>query len=312
MTPAQPPVLTMIIPVYNRREMLPRVLGCVEKALRIQPFDVIVVDNGSTDGSADEATRLLRAMPLLTTTRRMVLQETRRGASAARNCGLAATGTPYVMFFDSDDTFEPELPQLAVETALATGSDLIVWEIDTTTHSYLPPTYPCGKRGHHLFHGSLSTQRYAVRTDLLRRAGGWNEELPVWNDLECGVRILAQHPTISEVPGRRALAHVLQHAASITGSRFSDRPGQRELSLDAIEQTYNRTGATDMIPMVDARRLILAEIYAREGARDAAEALRRKVYGRPYKWRTAAALRLVATVQHILGRGGSATALALL
>lgn len=305
------PQLTMVIPVRNRPELIMRVLECVEQASGMSVFDVIVVDNGSTDDTASVVRDRLVGMKPGGGAMLRLISESTPGACAARNKGLSVVRTPYVMFFDSDDMFNPELPGRIIEAVTMSDPDLVLWEVERTDGAYIPPTRRWQQRGHHLFHASLSTQRYAVRTSLVRGVGGWNESLPVWNDLELGVRLLGASPVGCYLEGKPPVSF-FSHSESITGRKFSDRPGQRERSLDAIEAFYRKSGMTDMLAMVDARRLILADIYRREGDIAAASVLTKLVGSHRYNLRRRLSLKAVALTQRLLGHGGSAVALRLL
>jgi glycosyltransferase involved in cell wall biosynthesis len=94
------PLLSAVIPVWNRRRL---VRDAIDSALAQRPgeVEVIVVDDASTDGTADEVERVYG-------TRVRVLRMPRHGGvSAARNTGVrAATGT-FLGFLDSDDLWLP-------------------------------------------------------------------------------------------------------------------------------------------------------------------------------------------------------------
>jgi glycosyltransferase involved in cell wall biosynthesis/peptidoglycan/xylan/chitin deacetylase (PgdA/CDA1 family) len=102
--PGAVPELSIVIPTHNRRDLLRR---CLE-ALRTQTqdpetFEVIVVDDGSTDGSADVAEGI--ATPF----RLRVLRLEKRGMSGARNAGVEVAGGPICLFLDDDVVASPEL-----------------------------------------------------------------------------------------------------------------------------------------------------------------------------------------------------------
>ncbi len=303
----------MVIPVRNRRVLVEGVLRCVARALEQCAFNVTVVDNGSADDTAAVVRRHFDAMRGIAGQAELkLIEEPRQGACIARNAGLRTVTTPFVMFFDSDDEFDADLPErISQQICDSPDVDMICWNVAYTDGASLPPTARCMSRGNHLMHGSLATQRYAVRTALVNDIGAWNETLPVWNDLELGMRLYLRRPVLVMLGGNPPV-RILRHDESITGKRFSDRPGERELSLDAIEDVCREWKREDMIPLIDAKRLILAEVYRREGSGEAADALRKRVFGvrRPLVQRLA--LRAVAGVQRLIGRGGSATALLLL
>src|ERR1700761_203811 len=98
-----PLTVSAVIPTYNRAHLLPRSIGSALAALG--PGDeVIVVDDGSTDGTDElvksygDPVRLVRGA--------------HRGAGAARNLGYAAAAGPLVAFLDSDDEWFPDKIEL--------------------------------------------------------------------------------------------------------------------------------------------------------------------------------------------------------
>ena len=94
------PRVDVIIPVYNSVET---VAESVESALgqTFTDFEVIVVDDGSTDASAEVLSRY--------GARIKVLAQPNRGLSAARNAGVRLGTAEYVAFLDADDIWEPEM-----------------------------------------------------------------------------------------------------------------------------------------------------------------------------------------------------------
>jgi glycosyltransferase involved in cell wall biosynthesis len=94
------PEVSVVIPTRNRRELL---LRSVASALGQEgvALEVIVVDDGSDDGTAEAVTGLC------TRKVRLVRHRTNRGVSAARNAGIAHARAPWVAFLDDDDLWAP-------------------------------------------------------------------------------------------------------------------------------------------------------------------------------------------------------------
>lgn len=265
--------ITIVIPAYNRAHTLPRTLLSVEKQT-VAPARVVLVDNASTDGTfslmSDWASRQTGFEVLL-------LREEKAGACAARNCGLREVETEFVMFFDSDDEMLPShVEDFSKAIARNPGADIFGRSIiteDIAGHrrklyfTHHDPMF------NHLFRGCLSTQRIVARTALVRRVGGWNEDLPAWNDFELGVRLLLASDRIVSLPGDPSVI-TYQLAESITGTSFSAKAGQWEKALDCIEKLLSSAGRTDLLKWIDCRRMILAAHYAQEGSADLAAALR--------------------------------------
>lgn len=107
--------LSIIIPAYNAASYLPQCLDSI-LAQEHQDCEVIVVDDGSTDGTA----ALLKHYPEV-----KVIHQANRGMSTARNRGLDEARGEYVLFVDSDDL----LPDGALATLAAelSGEDIIAF-----------------------------------------------------------------------------------------------------------------------------------------------------------------------------------------
>ncbi|WP_060177365.1 glycosyltransferase family 2 protein [Streptomyces sp. IMTB 1903] len=113
MTPSacRPPVADLVLPCLDEAEALPWVLARVPSGWR-----AIVVDNGSTDGSADLA-RSLGAT---------VVHEARRGFGAACHAGLLAARADFVCFCDCDASMDPALLAPMAERVAAGEADLLL------------------------------------------------------------------------------------------------------------------------------------------------------------------------------------------
>ena len=94
------PLLTMVVPTYNCVSYLDECLGSVLGQLP-KDCELVVVDDGSTDGTADA----LASYEAHGKTK--VLYREHRGASATRNVGLETASGTYVAFIDCDDTMKP-------------------------------------------------------------------------------------------------------------------------------------------------------------------------------------------------------------
>jgi glycosyltransferase involved in cell wall biosynthesis len=115
--------LSVIVPVYNGEAHL---LECL-KSLASQTFadlEVLVINDGSTDGSLAIATKFSRDDP-----RFSVISTTNRGVSAARNTGLEAARGTYVTFVDADDWVEPSMYQELMQPTAASAYDAVAGDL---------------------------------------------------------------------------------------------------------------------------------------------------------------------------------------
>lgn len=100
MTHERGPRVSVIIPTYNRARFI---AAAVDSVLRqtFRDFELIVVDDGSTDNTAD----IMR--PFLNDPRILYIQQANRGRSAARNRAISIARGDYIAFLDSDDSYLP-------------------------------------------------------------------------------------------------------------------------------------------------------------------------------------------------------------
>ncbi|MFE3887517.1 glycosyltransferase family 2 protein [Streptomyces lydicus] len=120
------PTVSVIVPVHNTRRYLDRSLGSVfAQTLDRRRIEVIAVDDGSTDGSAEWLEEQAGLHPHLTVLR----QEASGGAGKPRNTGLDRATGDYVFFLDSDDRLAPGALARLVHMAERCGSDVVYGRI---------------------------------------------------------------------------------------------------------------------------------------------------------------------------------------
>jgi glycosyltransferase involved in cell wall biosynthesis len=113
----------VVLPCLNEAQALPWILERMPDGYR-----AIVVDNGSTDGSADLARRLGAH----------VVHESRRGFGAAAHAGLLAATAPIVAFCDADASMDPRDLPLVVDPITADEADLVLGRRRPTTRNAWP------------------------------------------------------------------------------------------------------------------------------------------------------------------------------
>ncbi|MFE4603859.1 glycosyltransferase family 2 protein [Kitasatospora indigofera] len=112
------PRLSVVVPIYNVERYLEECLDSIA-AQTFDAFECVMVDDGSTDGSAVIAKAYATA-----DSRFRLVQQKNKGLGAARNTGIRNLGgTEYLAFMDSDDTLPPGAYELMVGTLDETGSD---------------------------------------------------------------------------------------------------------------------------------------------------------------------------------------------
>jgi len=187
-----------VIPTRNRWAMLSR--SALPSALgqRGVEHEVVVVDEGSSDGTADELERL--GDPRL----RVVRHAAPRGVAQARNAGVAAARGDWVAFLDDDDLWAPDKLRRQVDAAVAAGASFAyaaaAWVDDRHRflHALAPPS-PAGLdrrllRWNEIWAGGSNV---LALTSLVRELGGFDESLFQLADWDLWIRLALAAPAAS-------------------------------------------------------------------------------------------------------------------
>jgi glycosyltransferase involved in cell wall biosynthesis len=230
-SPLSERLLTVVIPHFNQKDLLPRAVASVLKG-ETREIEIIVVDDGSTDDSEPVLAALEALNPCIT----VIRGKANQGAPAALNTGLAAARSRYVTFLGADDFVMPDLylPLLAAlddnPTAALSCSQIVIVGSDGSLQGIRPVTPPAFRaeylgpqticrRIKSTDHWICSTTA-VYRTDLLRAAGGFDTTLGVFCDIIVA-RILAFQHGFIYVPGIRAVFRVA--ASTLSGSTLLDQ-----------------------------------------------------------------------------------------
>ncbi|HEY6299323.1 MAG TPA: glycosyltransferase family A protein [Candidatus Binatus sp.] len=185
------PDVSVIIPTYNRRAMLPEAIDSV-LAQSNQSFELIVVDDGSTDGSAENLARLGQTIRFE--------RIDHCGPASARNRGVAMARAPLIAFLDSDDLWAPTKleRQLAFMRANLDCAISQTNEIWIRNGRRVNPGLRHRKRAGDIFIDSLRTclismSATMMRTELFRSLTGFDESMLAAEDYDLWLRILIGH-----------------------------------------------------------------------------------------------------------------------
>jgi len=186
------PLVSVIIPTRNRRELVGEAVASA-LAQRDVAAEVIVVDDGSTDGTAS----MLSAFG----DRIRVVRQTGSGVSAARNHGARLARGEWLAFLDSDDLWRPEklARQLAYHADRPTLGASQTGEIWIRNGVRVNPCRHHRKPDGDIFAPSLarcvvSPSAVLLRRELFASLGGFDEGLAVCEDYDLWLRLGAREP----------------------------------------------------------------------------------------------------------------------
>lgn len=188
------PAVSVIIPTHNRFPMLREAIDSV-LAQTDPDYELIVVDDGSTDGTS--------SVPELYGGRLRYFYQEQRGAAAARNRGAAEAHGDWISFLDSDDLWLPgklEVQKAAMEAAPGVPVSYTE-EIWYRKGVRVNPGNRHAKYSGRIFERCLplciiSPSSVMMQKSLFHRAGGFCEEFPVCEDYDLWLRISRIEPVL--------------------------------------------------------------------------------------------------------------------
>lgn len=206
--------VSVVVPAHNAERYLAEALDSVF-AQGLDAPEVVVVDDGSRDGTADLVRRYGRGVRLV--------EQAQSGSAHARNRGIEATHGEIVAFLDSDDLWEPEKSRIqlaALDADRSLGmvfSDLVSRRgdvPDTTTYFHDRGFDGRCTPSSILLYDTIYTSTVMVRRRCLEQVGGFDESLPIGQDTDLWYRLASAFPYA--VAGDRPLAQRRLHDSNIT------------------------------------------------------------------------------------------------
>lgn len=128
----QPALISIIIPVYNAEETITLAVASIMKQT-YQIFEIILIDDGSTDRSADICDELATKYEEVKT-----IHVANGGAGKAKNIGAKRAQGDYILFIDADDQVSPQLLETCLATANKHQAELVIYRFNYVTPNGSP------------------------------------------------------------------------------------------------------------------------------------------------------------------------------
>jgi glycosyltransferase involved in cell wall biosynthesis len=188
----QLPRVSVIIPTHNRKAFVQEAVDSV-LAQTYEDFELIVVDDGSTDGTGKVLKRYENRL--------LYLYQANQGVSAARNNGLALAQGEFIAFLDSDDLWLPK--KLAIQVAFMDqhpqAQICYTDELWIRRGKRVNPKKRHAKCSGEIYHHCLplciiSPSSALMRRGLFAQVGTFDPGLPVCEDYDLWLRVAARFP----------------------------------------------------------------------------------------------------------------------
>ena len=183
--------ISVIIPTYNRCDLLKRAINSVIKQT-ITPKEIIIVDNGSTDQTYQMVSSLFPEINYFI--------EKKRGVSAARNKGILESKSKWIAFLDSDDAWKPTKLEKQMEFSIFNQDKYRIIHTDENWYrnkKFLNQLKKHKKSGGNIFKNSLqlcciSPSSVVLKKQIFDDYGLFDENLEVCEDYDMWIRITAK------------------------------------------------------------------------------------------------------------------------
>jgi len=278
------PKVSVIIPVYNCEKYIAQTLDSVFSQ-SLQDFEVIVVNDGSTDRTEEVLSKYRQRITHL--------QNDHRGPASSRNRGLDVARGSHIAFLDADDLWHPaklekqlafaeKHPEYGIITTDAANFDETgILDVSTAAfHKFIPSG---DVLEHLLFDNWIGTSCAMIRRACFEKVGGFDEERFVWGeDWIMWMRVAAEYPVyfIDEV-----LVQYRMHSQGYSRANLEKHYRDLLYDLDKLERTVPRLAARPDLVREAKYRLSVKSGWddlqglQLEGAKDK---LRRAVNYKPY------------------------------
>jgi glycosyltransferase involved in cell wall biosynthesis len=241
------PDVSVIIPLYNAAPFIEDTLRSVQASLEVS-LEIIVVDDGSQDGGPEKVKAL--QLPNL----HLLYNTGNKGASAARNLGIQNATGDYILFLDGDDLIAPD--KLSIQLHRIRSKDNAICFGDTRYffHGEEDPYAQQPQPNEHFYFDSdqpidfilnlyglngdgamIPIHAWLCPTEIIRKAGPWDESLTVDDDGEFFCRVMLQAKHILYEP--KALGYYRKFRNRKSLSKSKNKAGLESL-MRAVESKH--------------------------------------------------------------------------
>jgi len=247
---------SVIIPCFNRASFLPDLLKKLDLQT-FQDFEIVLVDDGSTDGTGDYIQSLHH--PKL-----VYVYQKNAERSVARNNGILHSTGQYLLFLDSDDTLDQEALFYLHQTILLAGCPVAVFGtkniylINGQTFSHEQFVLHTGRTSYHILSefGTIPVSQCAHRTCFENNL--FDARFTLWEDTHLWLRILRQFPCYG-VENAHILVNIHEESSVSKGLKdvnIKDVHRYRDAVLDLLSYTH-------VFPSLEFNPLIKEYIFAK-------------------------------------------------
>lgn len=188
-------LVTVYITTFNRLDLLKRSLDSV-RTQTYKNIEIIVVDDCSTDGTQEFLKEIAKGDERI----KFFLKEKNGGACESRNIAIQNARGEYITGLDDDDYFLPNRIENFVSNLSNMKNSVLLFDnpiiklddrpIITKKRKIMNTLKPKKIRAKDLIFSNYIGNQVFIKTDILKKFGGFDKNMPMWQDIECWYNIL--------------------------------------------------------------------------------------------------------------------------
>lgn len=237
------PQVSIIMPAYNSQDYIEEGISSI-LSQTFQDFELIVVDDGSTDATKFIVSRMASEHPA-----KIIFLEHphNKGAAAARNTGIQNARADILMFADADDIQHPQRLEITLQTLLETGVEMVFHDCELVDQGgnslHRKKGYPEDLTNENAALHLLKRNHLLIGLALMRRSEDLvlDESLPNAEDFELFLRFILQ--------GRQF--HIVRQALTQYRIHYSNISSNGALSNQSVQKILTRLPLSDLYSQLE-------------------------------------------------------------
>jgi len=248
------PLVSIVIPMYNSREWIVKLLFTISEQT-YKNIEIVIVNDGSSDSSELDVSHFMDTHPQL---KIRIINQENKGVSNARNNGVHHSNGELIAFVDSDDIWhstkiEDQVRKLQVESAQAVACSYVIFK-DSNFEAVQIVNPDWTQRGVinwlllRTYGGLLSSTLMLTKT-AFEEVGPFDVELSLSADIEFAIRLIKIYPiTLIEIP--------------LVGYRLRENQMHHQESL-LLSESKRMLKKVDLLRVPENQRIFLANLNLR-------------------------------------------------
>lgn len=243
------PLVSVYIPTHNRATLLKKAVSSIFFQ-SYRNIEILICDDGSTDNTKSTVDDLKASSPFPII---YIKNESPMGACNARNRCISAASGEYITGLDDDDQFTKDRISIFIHEACINGRDIISANHEFSDGKTLKkgPAYSGEITFDDMKYKNHIGNQIFTKTKYIREIGGFDEDLPAWQDYDAWFRLLKKHGNSFRVSASTYIVNVDHGGNRISTSSKAYKGHLMFLEKHALELSENQVKSLRLMDLIN-------------------------------------------------------------